>query len=202
MKSTNPVILSVKHHRQNPLDSTSRSTATLQGYFYNGYPAILLSCRHRKRIKVCSVAECVVVTIGMLSPHLPLETPVSLALTAFVTEVLLFHCCSEYHWQFVRVIHCRNISRTMFIEYVFIVSRMHNHLAICYTYFSEYLYLFTINSFHLQSVPVTNSMVWIRGRTIPTERPPLVGELIVNFLRIEGATWSAWRIPTAVFSVF
>jgi hypothetical protein len=47
-----------------------------------------------------------------------------------------------------------------------------------------------------------NSMVWVRERTIPTERPPIVGEVIANFLRIEGATWSAWRIPTAVFSVF
>jgi hypothetical protein len=47
-----------------------------------------------------------------------------------------------------------------------------------------------------------NSMVWVRERTIPTERPPLVNEVIANFLRIEGATWSAWRIPTAVFSVF
>jgi hypothetical protein len=46
-----------------------------------------------------------------------------------------------------------------------------------------------------------NSMVWVRKRTIPTEWPPLVGELISNFLRIEGATWSAWQIPTAVFSV-
>jgi hypothetical protein len=26
-----------------------------------------------------------------------------------------------------------------------------------------------------------NSMVWVRERTIPTERPPLVGEVIVNF---------------------
>jgi hypothetical protein len=33
-------------------------------------------------------------------------------------------------------------------------------------------------------------------RTIPTERPPPVSEVIANFLRIEGATWSAWRIPT------
>jgi hypothetical protein len=45
-------------------------------------------------------------------------------------------------------------------------------------------------------------MVWVRERTIPTERPPLIGEVIANFLRIEGATWSTWRIPTAVFSVF
>jgi hypothetical protein len=47
-----------------------------------------------------------------------------------------------------------------------------------------------------------NSMVWVRERTIPTERTPPVGEVIANFLRIEGATWSAWRIPTAVLSVF
>jgi hypothetical protein len=36
---------------------------------------------------------------------------------------------------------------------------------------------------------IRNSVVWARERTIPTERPPLVGEV----LRIEGATWSAWR---------
>jgi hypothetical protein len=35
-----------------------------------------------------------------------------------------------------------------------------------------------------------------------TERPSLVGEVIANFLQIEGATWLALRIPTAVFSVF
>jgi hypothetical protein len=27
----------------------------------------------------------------------------------------------------------------------------------------------------------TNSMVWVRERTIPTKRPPLVGEVIANF---------------------
>jgi hypothetical protein len=27
----------------------------------------------------------------------------------------------------------------------------------------------------------TNFMVWVRERTIPTERPPLVGEVIANF---------------------
>jgi hypothetical protein len=36
-----------------------------------------------------------------------------------------------------------------------------------------------------------NSIVLVRERTIPTEPPPLVGEMITNFLRIEGATWSA-----------
>jgi hypothetical protein len=47
-----------------------------------------------------------------------------------------------------------------------------------------------------------NSMVWVWERTIPTERPPLVGEVIANFLRIEGTMWSAWRIPMAVFLIF
>jgi hypothetical protein len=30
----------------------------------------------------------------------------------------------------------------------------------------------------------------------------LSAKLVLTFLRIEGATWSAWRIPTAVFSAF
>jgi hypothetical protein len=30
---------------------------------------------------------------------------------------------------------------------------------------------------------------------IPTERPPLVSKVSANFLRIESATWSTWRIP-------
>jgi hypothetical protein len=47
-----------------------------------------------------------------------------------------------------------------------------------------------------------NSVASVCKRTILTERPPLVIEVSANFLRIEGATWSAWRIPTAVFSAF
>ena len=31
-----------------------------------------------------------------------------------------------------------------------------------------------------------NSVALVRERTIPTERPPLVGEVSANFLRIEG----------------
>jgi hypothetical protein len=45
-----------------------------------------------------------------------------------------------------------------------------------------------------------NSVVWVRERTIPTERPPLVSEFSAKFLRKEGAAPSAWRITTAVFS--
>jgi hypothetical protein len=46
-----------------------------------------------------------------------------------------------------------------------------------------------------------NSMALVHERTIPTERPPLVGEVSANFSRIVGATSSAWQIPMAVFSV-
>jgi hypothetical protein len=37
----------------------------------------------------------------------------------------------------------------------------------------------------------------VRKETIPTERPPLVGEVSANFLRIESVAWSAQRIPMA-----
>jgi hypothetical protein len=47
-----------------------------------------------------------------------------------------------------------------------------------------------------------NSVAFVRERTIPTERPPLVGEVSANFYGQRGVAWSAQRIPTAVFSVF
>jgi hypothetical protein len=43
-----------------------------------------------------------------------------------------------------------------------------------------------------------NSVALVRKRTIPTERPPLVGEVSANFLWVEGIAWSAQRIPTTV----
>jgi hypothetical protein len=43
-----------------------------------------------------------------------------------------------------------------------------------------------------------NSVALARKQTIPTEWPPLVGEVSANFLRVEGFAWSAQRIPTAV----
>jgi hypothetical protein len=36
-----------------------------------------------------------------------------------------------------------------------------------------------------------NSLALVRKRTIPTERPQLVGEVSANFLRVEGIVWSA-----------
>jgi hypothetical protein len=43
-----------------------------------------------------------------------------------------------------------------------------------------------------------NSMAVVRKQTIPTERPPLFGEISINLLRVEGFAWSAQQIPTAV----
>jgi hypothetical protein len=40
-----------------------------------------------------------------------------------------------------------------------------------------------------------NPITWVRERTTPTERSPLVGEISANFLQLEGAAWSAWRTP-------
>jgi hypothetical protein len=48
------------------------------------------------------------------------------------------------------------------------------------------------------SIKKTNSAALVRKRTIPTERPPLVGEVSANLKRIEDVAWSAQRIPTAV----
>ena len=42
------------------------------------------------------------------------------------------------------------------------------------------------------------SVALVRKRTIPTERPPPVGEVSANFCGYRGVTWSAHRIPTAV----
>jgi hypothetical protein len=35
--------------------------------------------------------------------------------------------------------------------------------------------------FHLKKLKKLKPMVWVRERTIPTERQPLVGEMIANF---------------------
>ena len=42
------------------------------------------------------------------------------------------------------------------------------------------------------------SVALVRERTIPTERPPPVGEVSANFCGQRGVTWSAQRVPTAV----
>jgi hypothetical protein len=40
---------------------------------------------------------------------------------------------------------------------------------------------FSLEESYQQTNKQTNSMVRVRERTIPTERPPLVGEVIANF---------------------
>ena len=47
-----------------------------------------------------------------------------------------------------------------------------------------------------------NSVALVRERTIPTERPPPVGEGSANFSRQRGVTWSAQRLPRPLISVF
>ena len=42
------------------------------------------------------------------------------------------------------------------------------------------------------------SVALVRTRTIPTERPPPVGEVSANFCGKRDVTWSAQRVPTAV----
>jgi hypothetical protein len=54
----------------------------------------------------------------------------------------------------------------------------------------------------LQTDLINNSVAVVRERPIPADRPPPVGEVSANSLRIDGATWSEWRFLTAVFSVF
>jgi hypothetical protein len=44
-------------------------------------------------------------------------------------------------------------------------------------------------------ISLTNSVALVRERTIPTERPPLVGEVSANFCGKRGVAWSVRRIP-------
>jgi hypothetical protein len=48
----------------------------------------------------------------------------------------------------------------------------------------------------VQKIKKNNSILWVREGTIPTERPSFVGWSDCQLLRLEGAKWSAWRIPT------
>jgi hypothetical protein len=45
--------------------------------------------------------------------------------------------------------------------------------------------------------PIENSVAWVRERTIPSD-----ASCRIEGRGIKGATWSAWRIPTAIFSPF
>jgi hypothetical protein len=79
------------------------------------------------------------------------------------------------------------------------------HLAVIFTTHKKIISPL-INRFNcarnLVIIQITNSVALVRKRALPTERPPLVGEVSANFLRVEDVAWSRQRIPTAVFSVF
>jgi hypothetical protein len=45
-----------------------------------------------------------------------------------------------------------------------------------------------------------NSMAWVHERTIPTD-DRFSAKLVLTFAD-RGATWSAWQIPTSIFSIF
>jgi hypothetical protein len=55
---------------------------------------------------------------------------------------------------------------------------------------------------HVYSIYMYDAVAWVREWTIPTERPLLVGKVGASIWRIQGATWSTWRFPTAVLSPF
>jgi hypothetical protein len=42
---------------------------------------------------------------------------------------------------------------------------------------------------------LTNFVALVRERTVPTERPPLVGEVSANICGLRGVAWSVRRIP-------
>jgi hypothetical protein len=56
------------------------------------------------------------------------------------------------------------------------------------------IYVYWYEEWDLIKCPKNSSVAWVCEWIIPTEWPPLAGEVSANFLRIQGATWSAWRI--------
>jgi hypothetical protein len=55
---------------------------------------------------------------------------------------------------------------------------MFSKITFMYVPFQLFYFLHYGNSV---AVDLTNSVAWVRERTLPTERPPLVGEVIANF---------------------
>jgi hypothetical protein len=54
------------------------------------------------------------------------------------------------------------------------------------------------NGFLLKLKKKINTVALVLERTMPTERPPPVGEVVPTLLRIECVAWSAQRIPPVV----
>jgi hypothetical protein len=105
-----------------------------------------------------------------------------------------------WHFSDYKTIHCRHITMHYCtrILYIGIFALISFHKFLWTQSLMERDSQFVL---HIKHKKKKNSMVWVRERTIPTERPPLLGE-VLPLVRIEGATWSAWRIPPAVFLGF
>ena len=68
-----------------------------------------------------------------------------------------------------------------------VVNRYANHVLSIFNRMPQH-YIHTVycyKTFQYKRYKL-NSVALVRERTIPTERPPPVGEVIANFLRIEG----------------
>jgi hypothetical protein len=75
---------------------------------------------------------------------------------------------------------------------------IHNiYMLILETHLTEknYIKLPRYKVYHINYPTGTNSVALICERTIPTERPPLVGKVSVNFCGWRGVAWSVQRIP-------
>jgi hypothetical protein len=98
-----------------------------------------------------------------------------------VIRVLAFANCSP------RLAHTRFYGLTYSILAAVsskIVSLGTWSVFLCFKSFVDVIFLYVVEyclQFTLDVRLKLNSMVWVRGRTIPTERPPLVGEVIDNF---------------------
>ena len=79
------------------------------------------------------------------------------------------------------------------IRFVFILPNPLRYIAV------EEVSVEKIGLLNLASLKTKlNSVALVRERTIPTERPPPVGEVSANFCGKRGVTWLAQRVPTAV----
>jgi hypothetical protein len=79
-------------------------------------------------------------------------------------------------------------------------------LTFIYSYHSFACFLLTHPLDKIQEVSVhrkkKNSMVWVREQTIPTERPPLVGEAFANFFADRGCHVVSMMDPYSHILVF
>jgi hypothetical protein len=97
-------------------------------------------------------------------------------MTSFITIFFFYSRCGI---QFFVPVHCASSSHLKGTIYLRIVTNNLYSVAV----------VGNISKDIQSDYKELNSIVWVRERIIPTERPPLVGEVIANFFLIEVATW-------------